>query len=213
MLRFPYLTFVVALFIVFTGCEKSDLSLDTTKESVEYTEQTTPNFRHQFTGAEMDQMVADFTGESAENFSESEKIEIMAEVRFEQLTGKKRDFSTEEATYRHSNEWLCYAITKLRQTPSTPDSDAIFVDDADVSTTGIQSLTADAGYSEAVPVNYYQLYSFGYVRNGNQIVDFNDQNYFNFTCDGEDFTFAVRSKARLLSNGGTYVQASYRCQD
>ncbi len=214
MQRLALLACMAALFIVFTGCEKSDLNLDQSPQITEE-EPTTYNFRHKFTGTEMNEMVAEFTGESADNFTEEEKFKIMADVRFEQLTGRKRakNDNPNEANYRGVNDWIAYAITKLKATPSTPDSDAIFVDDADVSTTGVQRLTADAGYSEPVPVNYYQLYSFAYVLNDNSIVDFNNQNIFNFTCNGEDFTFAVRSKAVLLSSGGSYTQASYRCQD
>ncbi len=214
MQRLALLACMATLFMVFTACEKSDLNLDQSPQIVEE-ESTSYNFRHEFTGAEMNEMVTQFTGKPADDLTEEEKFKIMAEVRFEQLTGRKRakNDNPNEANYRGVNDWIAYAITKLKATPSTPDSDAIFIDDADVSTTGVQRLTADAGYSEPVPVNYYQLYSFAYVLNDNSIVDFDSQNNFFFSCVGEDFTFAVRSKAVLLSNGGTYTQAWYRCQD
>ena len=99
------------------------------------------------------------------------------------------------------------------QTATTPDSDAIFVDDADVSTVGIINLRADAGYSEAIPVNYFQIYSFAYVLNDNSIVNFDTQNFYTYSCNGEDFTFAVRSRASLFTNGATSTIASLRCQD
>lgn len=196
----------ILLLAILVSCEKTPVENKTAEASTP--EEKTYNFRHEFTGADMDAMVEAYTGKSAMKYTEEEKMKLMGEIRVEQLQ-KERGLSNSAK----SNLWICYAITKLKQTPTTPDNQAIFVDDADVSTTGIQYLRADAGYSESVPVNYYQLYSFSYVRNGNNIVDFDSQNFFNFTCNGPDFTFAVRSSASLFSNGGTFTKASYRCQD
>ncbi|MEL6636241.1 MAG: hypothetical protein AAFR05_05805 [Bacteroidota bacterium] len=214
MKRFTLLASMAALFMVLTGCDKSDLSPTLTPELTETTP-TESHFRHQFTGAEMDQMVAEFTGEPVDDLTEEEKFRIMADVRFEQLTGRKpksNNGPTEAAAYRGENDWIAYAITKIKQTATTPDSEAIFIDDADVSTVGIINLNANANYSESAPIDYFQIYSFAYVLNNGTIVDFDNQNFFNYTCDGINFALSIFSSATLNTSGATTTLALLFCR-
>lgn len=207
MKKFMSLALLATFSLFFAGCEKEAITSNTT----DLEETTTSNFRHQYTGAQMDQMIEDFTGKSAEGLSEDQKIRIMPKIRFQQLAEQRQVDGN--SIQKSSNYWETFAITRLRPEATSPSSDFIYVDDFDFSTTGVQSLTADAGYSEPVPVEYFQIYSLAEVVNGNTVVDRNSQSPFNFVCNGEDFTFAVRCKARLLSSGSSYTQASLRCQD
>lgn len=201
---------LIAVCAYLTSCSKDELIENSGEKllteysqnySLEESDLESTN-RRTYTGEEVNRLVEEFSGIRAETMTVKEKMMVMANIRESEYNN---------ANANRSMSYLAYAVSKIEFTDGTES----WVDDGDYSpslpTIRLRAL-ADQIREH---VNATQVYCLSLVRRGNnQIIDYADDNEFNYSCNGhEKYQLRLRSSARVYTDGSTNCVAYKVCVD